>query len=344
MNSTTKVPKEPSSGTPAALAAVSSPSLMIFLIRPTSGVLKGGVPVLAQKAGFAWRKDVHALGLLDHDTGDTIATLHTHGFKEAMGELAEIEIRIDPEACAIYWNAGAWLMEASEKLADLFDANLCGASGGPLSDADRESIGEFINAIMKRRRDAVFAEERRGVIQPDGSRRCLEDGLSFVTTRRSKRGKALGMNYFDVPAMDYDDGFIVGMQLGKEMLDFLKRHKTKGNNFTNVLKAVGVHMAAAPKRYTDISTAHVARGYMEVIREMVTFGARHASFQPWIDDRVAQIQSSKQADLERTQRAKDEFVQRMKAAREKKIAAAAISAPAARKSAAKAKRAVAEMA
>lgn len=345
MNSTTKVTKEPSGGTPAAVAAVSSPSLMVFLIRPTSGVLKGGVPVLAQQAGFAWRNDVHGLGLLDHDVGDAIATLHTHGFKEAMGELSEIEIRIDPEACAIGWKAGERLMEASEKLATLFDANLCGASGGPLSEADRESIAEFIDAIMLRRRDAILENERRGEIQPDGSRRCLEDGLSFVTTTRTRRGKYLSTNYFDVPAVGYYEGLAIGTKLGGEMLDYMKRHKTKGgNNFENVMETVGHLMVASPPpSFSAVSTTQVARGFMRVMQEMVIFGASHSEYQPWLDAQIKNAEAARQSELKYLQSDKDQFVQRMKAAREKKRVGFETAAAPARKPVSKAKRPVAEL-
>ncbi|RYF57204.1 MAG: hypothetical protein EOO27_16235 [Comamonadaceae bacterium] len=237
--------------------------------------------------------------------------MKANGFAEAIGELREIAIHIDPENCAIECGAGTRLVKAVRKFRMFMGGSICDGLERPLSHKALDSLGDDIDATMRRRQ-----KERpwRRQVLPDGS--YMEwpyPELQFITTHRSKRGGYISDCMFDVEPMDASAGYLHGVEIARQVLRYRAKHRTAYLDVRGIL--IAVHQVLRECNRAKVSKRHAASAFMEIFSEMINYAARTAAFDKFIDGR-RDSEVDYQARLVAA-RAKDkaDFVERMKAAK-----------------------------
>lgn len=266
----------------------------------------------AHDAGFEWFQC--EIALLDGDTRAVIAEMVVDHGKESFGELRSIEIRIDPERCAVEWLAGTRLMRVCADFAQRMGADLCNSDGQPLTDAASKALAERINTVMQRRIDAAVPPRVR---QPDGTFKSTID-LSFTTVTYAADGEVLASNHFDVEPLEWHEGQIQGYRLAGELLDFKRAHHRA---FVPIFLMMADAGAALPSRNAKKkSTGNVAFGFLKALSEMVSYSAQKSNYPAYIGREIAQVESMRQTSKADALE-KAAFVERMRTARAAKRAA-----------------------
>lgn len=137
--------------------------------------------------------------------------------------------------------------------------------------------------------------------------------LSFVAKPKSDRGQ---WQYFAVPAEKHIAGSVTGIKVFCEMLDALAGPDGHAVPTTFIFEALAKAMNEREKK----SRSGAALQFVFLLGEVVTFFAKNAAYQSWLDERQAQFQAYAEAfDAKEVKTAAD-FVARMSAARATKAA------------------------
>jgi len=153
------------------------------------------------------------------------------------------------------------------------------------------------------------------------------DGLPFITSTYTKRGRLLTYNGFDVSAESYGDGWLKGMAAAAQLMDALKEGREDFN--LSVVIEDAVKASVEERCSADSGRRGAADGFLSMIEAMLRGAARdHGS--AWIRQRreeEAQWQAEHEArrDAERRQRNRA-FAARMQAAKQAKRHAAGVRA------------------
>jgi hypothetical protein len=289
-----------------APVAGDTPSTIVLLVCRDDGLLNDHI-LTAQSAGFAWHRG--QLAFLSDDTREPITLMRLHDWAAAVGELQTIEFHIDPEACPLEMCAGKHAVDAIRDFAEKMGGRLFDGHHRPLSEKALAAVAATIDDAMAQRRKA---NQPARIYQADGTYKIAKE-LSFVTHQYTARGRFLDCNYFDVEAMDSMTGAIAGYECARELLAYRKAHKDTYLSISSTVEAA-IHLFAEGD-YSRVAKGNVARSFVLAMMEMISFSARHANFNTYIDDRIKATQSY--ADWEKERRATEAaaFVERMQAAK-----------------------------
>lgn len=302
------------SGSAPAVPAQSA-TLIALSIRPVGTAFTGNRVVEAQETGFNWLNNVHAIGWACPDTGKEIARHVVDGYREATGDLSEIEVHIDPHTGAWLWRAGTRLIEMVATYTERIGGNLCDGAGRPLGDADRRAIADHIDAVMEHRRAAETAA--RTVTEPSGEVREYSD-LSFhytVTREAGSRKQRYQRVYFDAPPMDYYSGRAQGMRMAGEVVAFFRAHQTAKLPLIEIIRQA---LERCENRHGNMQKAEVANvvsGFMEVMETLIAVGSRQLN-PAWLTANIARNEELHVAWSERETKRKAALANRLRAGRE----------------------------
>lgn len=298
---------------PAAEPA--SLSLIVLSLRPNGAKFNGNRSERACEAGFGWLKNSALIGLPCPDTGDEIARHVVNGTDEAFGCLKEIQVHIDPELCAMKWNAGNYLIVRLKKYAVLIGAHICDGLGKPLDDEAVDALGKHINEVMKRRHDAD--REARTVQLPSGERRELSE-LSYAYTVVREAGSKNGSYRhvrFDAPALHYHEGQALGMQMAGEIVQFYRKHKEEHLHLSSILREAMQCDWDGYGDYQKATMSNVTIGFMEVIETLIMVGARNLNPE-WLKRKIEHHQQLHIEWTKERDTRKAELVERLRKGRE----------------------------
>lgn len=155
---------------------------------------------------------------------------------------------------------------------------------------------------------------------PDGTRSQQDGPLSFVREYKTKRGKWIKTNKFDVPAQDYLHGGITGYRAALELIEVLK---SDGDTMR-----LGHHLiieeafrAQVNEPFNGTNRRAAASAFTSFVSEAVTFASKHANWGAWFQSRIEGYQKHLDYQTAKDAQARADFVIRMKAAREAKLPA-----------------------
>ncbi|QTD44582.1 hypothetical protein [Ottowia testudinis] len=301
---------------PAPAAPEVSPTLIVLKLLPNGAKFNGNRITRAQEAGFDWLKGDRAIGLRCPDTGEEVARHVAHGGQEAVGQLKEIKVLVDPERCPLWIGAGTKLIESLERYAILINASICDAAGRALSEGERNELAERIDATMRARWKALKAA--RMVTLASGERRELSD-LSFVhTVRREAGSKKRSWRYvcFDAEPMPCHKGRAQGYRMAREIIEFHRTHKTLELPVKQVIQAAGLASIDHPHGDLDKdSIANVASGFLAAIETLVRVGSRHLNM-AWLEQRIEYEEAAHVEYVAVLEKQKREMVERLRKGRE----------------------------
>jgi len=129
--------------------------------------------------------------------------------------------------------------------------------------------------------------------------------LSFVSHEETPRGRWLtSYNYFDVEPLDYYAGKIRGIQIVKQLCDYVKTHGCNGAHLeAMVVDALGLR---APGRGGGMPLMRVGKktkdnvlsGVLEQFEEALKFLAKNARYAEYFDRQIAKLQDEEKAIAE----------------------------------------------
>lgn len=165
-------------------------------------------------------------------------------------------------------------------------------------------------------------EEKQAL--PDGNLRVLTGPLSFVSERRTPRGRYIEKSRFDVPAEDYHDGAITGIRAAGEMLALLKARPEDlvvRSWLNKSLEEAGVLSHGQFPDLDEHSKRSAAVSYLRVMTEFLVYAAKYSDSEEYIAARAEREAASR--DWWRLSKAEEraQFVADMAAARARKRAA-----------------------
>jgi hypothetical protein len=225
--------------------------------------------------------------------------------------VSEFHVVMDLDSCCLGYGAFDSAMESARKMADALGADLIDAAGEPFTDES--------TAQEKARVEAVLAERRKAReivrVLPDGTR-ATQGLISCQNVRRTKRGRYLGEEHFDVPALDYYPGAIHGYRLMLELLDALKAHTAWHTNHSDVENVLRAAAAAGRWNVSAPSEGNVANSVIDIAAHALDFFANHANYRGFIEQKIENEERSRDWSEDSKRREKAEFVARMRNARE----------------------------
>lgn len=304
---------------PAATAPApsQSPTLIVLTLRPNGEQFTGNRIVCAQEAGFGWLKSVHALGWQSPDTGREIARFVVNGYDEAVGELKEIQLHIDPANCAVQWRAGTRLIHMLTAYSGLINAHLADGVGNPLDNESLTAVAHHIDAVMEQREEVE--EATRTVVLPNGEKRISSPDLSFaytVTREAGSKRKTYRPVFFNAEPMDYYQGRAAGMQMAGEMIACFRAHQNPASiTVTSIIREALERCESDHGVMGKAQISNVVSGFMEVIEALVVAGSRELN-PKWLSSRIAcNLDLQRQfSELQATQ--KSAMVERLRKGRE----------------------------
>lgn len=155
------------------------------------------------------------------------------------------------------------------------------------------------------------------------------DGLPFITSTYTKRGRLLTYNGFDVSAASYDDGWLKGMETAAQLMDALKEGREDFNLSVVIEDAVKASIEERGSVHSGRRGA--ADGFLSMIEAMLRGAARDYGG-AWIRkhrDEQAQWLAEHEARREAQRQERNRtFAARMKAAKQAKRHAAGVRAAA----------------
>lgn len=149
------------------------------------------------------------------------------------------------------------------------------------------------------------------VRHPDGTR-TRQGALSFITQQISRNGGWIGERCFDVPAEDYVSGNITGYRCAGELLAALQCGYGPYIPLNNILDEV---ITATHESFDKTGRRGAAVTFLEVVRESLTFIAKHAMHTDFVAGRIARAEQYQAYFAESEASEKAAFVQRMKDAK-----------------------------
>lgn len=283
-----------------------TPSTIVLLVCRDEGYFSDQI-VTAQSAGFVWHRG--DLAFLSDDTREPIAWMRVHGWTAAISELQMIEFHIDPEACPLEMCAGKHAVDAIRRFAEKMGGCVRDGHHRPLSEKALAAVAATIDDAITQRRKA---KQPMRIYQADGTYKVAEP-LSFVTRHYTARGRFLGFNHFDVEAMDPSSGAIAGYECARELLAYRNAHRAAHLSIASSIEAA-MHLYGKGD-YSAVTKGNVARSFVIAMMEMITYGARNANFNNFIDGRIRAAEKFAEYEKERRATEAAAFVERMQAAK-----------------------------
>jgi hypothetical protein len=236
---------------------------------------------------------------------------------------SEFHVVMDLDSCCCNWcDTFDHVLQAAQQMAAALGADILDATGEPFTDQS--------TAQEKARVEAVLAErtKAREIIRvlPDGTR--VKQGLiSCHSERQTKRGRYLGEDRFDVPALGYYPGAIHGYRLMLELLDTLRAHTSWDTNHRDVKEMLKAAVSSGKRDFDAPSKGNVADSVIDIAAYALSFFANHSNYMGFIERQIQQEERSCAWMEEAERREKAEFVARMREARELKAATIAEAQP-----------------
>lgn len=299
----------------AASNAAPQASLIVLALRPNGHRFNGNRVERAQEAGFSWLKHHHLIGLSDPDTGNEVARHVVSHTDEALGNLQEIQVHIDPQRCAWMWQAGSQLMERLKLYAVLIGAHICDGLEQRLDDDAVDAIGQHIDGVMTERRKAYI--DGLSVTLPSGEQRELSElTFAYTVVREAGMKKGLYRNvWFDAPALHHYEGRAKGLLMAGEIVQFIQNHNIQKLRLDAILReAFERSNGNRFGSYNKAEASNVCRGFLDCIETLIEVGARHLN-PKWLENQVAEARRNHESWAKHREERKAEFVARMKAAR-----------------------------
>ncbi|WP_159917842.1 hypothetical protein [Pantoea sp. 18069] len=305
----------PTQGAAPIAAEHTSLSQITLYLRPKGARFHEGPISRAYEAGFESLPGRFVAGLVSRDTGETIATLTPDG-NGLNHPVREIKLSIDPESCAIEWQAGTRLARVAGEYAILIGAKVCDGFGKTLSPDGLGAIGSHIDKVINRRR--AEARKARKIKLPSGELRELGE-LSFqhAVVREAGSRKSVWRSVdFDCQPMPYYQGYVRGVEMAEEVIAYYKKHKEPDLHIEHVLEAA--FRAKTEKRSCEGDSKNgQAQGFLTVMAVLIRVGAGNIN-PKWIAQQKERAVASHESMEAYGRLKKAEFVARMRAAREAK--------------------------
>jgi hypothetical protein len=154
-------------------------------------------------------------------------------------------------------------------------------------------------------------------VHPDGTHSQQDGPLSFVREYKTKRGKWIKENWFDVSAQDYLHGGITGYKAAQELIEALCTGRCEGRiHVRHIIREVGE--ALVNESFDGTNRHAAASAFASFVSEAVTFASKHANWEAWFQSRIEGYQKHLDYQTAKDAQARADFAIRMKAAREAK--------------------------
>lgn len=134
--------------------------------------------------------------------------------------------------------------------------------------------------------------------------------LSFHAAA-TKRGTI--KEFFAVPNENADDGQVTGIKVFRELLDAIKADVDGLSAVNRFIYPTLLDMAGALTESEENSRSGAARTVLSMLGEAVSFMAKNANFEDWLDAKLIEAEEMKLFFAEREAKEKAEFIARMTA-------------------------------
>lgn len=229
-----------------------------------------------------------AYGVCDPDTEALIAHFEPNEGWNWRG-LTQVRVTIDPETCAISWGAARQFTSTLTSFAKAMGGTVLDGLGAPVSDDAMKGLEDHIRATVHRRMEET---EQARTVQVDRYTTRTSGALSYqfrLTTRKpGSRYPNWTHVYFDAPSLPYYAGTAAGFRMAREMVEYLRQHKTSDAGLENTILEAARMAANMPHPGMDgCHSEHVAHAFMRCITTLVKVGAQNLNMK-WLDHHIAE--------------------------------------------------------
>lgn len=161
-------------------------------------------------------------------------------------------------------------------------------------------------------KDKLHKHTAHPIIRHADGTRTRQGALSFITQQISRNGGRIGERCFDVPEEDYLAGNITGYRCAGELLAALQCGYGPYIPLNNILDEA---ITVTHESFDKTGRRGAAVAFLEVVRESLTFMAKHARHTEFVSGRIARAEQYQAYFAESEASEKAAFVQRMKDAK-----------------------------
>lgn len=290
-------------------------AVVLNIVKPGAKWREGLIEEVAKNiGGLVWSDHERRLELPGNIKSEPVAVLSYDVTAAQIGDgVSSLQLTLDPASCSLHHCAFSDMVSSAKKMADVLRAEALIEGDIQISDAWQKAETKRVQRIQESRKAAVMKSEP----QADGTVK-LRGPLSFLSETRTPKGKWLGWDHFDVPALSYYDGEAKGLEHMLELLDAIAaRRQTFDLRIDHALEKAFVLAASQDviERYKDVHASNVAAGFVETVSDALIFFARHAGYKRYIQARIEDVRRNAARDADEKQQRAAKFVARMKAAR-----------------------------
>lgn len=266
-----------------------SPTRIELFIRPAFGE-SFGAPFCHHHEAVGIRNPRIAPGrwlgvyaVCDGDTDELIAHFEPNGDWNWRG-LKEVRVTIDPETCATSWAAAQQFVRTLRDFTQAMGGAVLDGLGAPVSDEALKGLEEHIHATVRRRMDE---DEKARTVSVDRYTVRTSRALSYQFTLKTRKPDSRHSDwthvYFDAPSLPYYAGTAAGFRMAKEMVEYLRQHKTSEADLEYTIREAARMAAAKPyPGFDGRHPEHAAHAFLRCIATLAKVGASHLNMK-WLD-------------------------------------------------------------
>ncbi len=252
------------------------------------------------------------------DTRDAIAEF-TPIKGQQFGIFTEVRVSLDPATCAPILSAASQFGRAVARFVEGMDGVLQDAAGNQVTADQLAAIQDQIwEAIDRRRTEAEAAATTQ--IGPHTQR--IAGALPYqhwIVTTNGRRSTKRPV-YFDTPALPHFAGAVEGCRMARQMVEYLKTHRTTDASFCQTVIAAAAIVTREAEATGD-GQRHAAQAFLDCITAMFKSAAALHSVAS-IDEQIERFEQADARERPAREAKRAAFVERMRDARARKAVAA----------------------